>query len=71
MLLVYGRWGDGYNTASDRPAALSAEAVRGRAMTLSVPGIGSVVGNTDEYLQLAPRVLSFCPDKSRSFRAMW
>ena len=28
-------------------------------MTLSVPGIGSVVGNTDAYLQPASRVLSF------------
>lgn len=59
MPLVYGRWGDGYNAVSDRPVALSTEAVRGRAMTLSVLGIGNVVGNTDEYLQLAPRVLSF------------
>ena len=59
MPLVYGRWGDGYNAVSDRPVALPSEAIRGRAMTLSVPGSGSVTGNTDEYLQLAPRVLSF------------
>ena len=59
MPLVYGRWCDGYNAVSDRPAALASEAVRGRAMTLSIPGIGGVAGNTGEYLQLAPRVLSF------------
>ena len=59
MPLVYGRWGDGYNAVSDRPVALASASVRGRAMTLSIPGIGSVAGNTDEYLQLAPRVLSF------------
>ena len=58
MPLVYGRWGDGYNVVSDRPVALPSAAVRGRAMTLSVSGIGSVAGNTDG-LQLAPRVLSF------------
>ena len=59
MPLVYGRWGDGYSAVGDRPVALPSEAVPGRAMTLSIPGIGSVVGNTDKYLQLAPRILSF------------
>ena len=56
---VYGRWGDGYNRISATPVAMDADAARGRRMHVAVDGVGEVVGNTDEYLLLAPRVLAF------------
>jgi len=59
MPKVYGRWGDGLNAVSKLPVPLAPEAVRGRAMHLAVDGLGEVSGSTDQYLLLAPRILSF------------
>jgi 2-keto-4-pentenoate hydratase/2-oxohepta-3-ene-1,7-dioic acid hydratase in catechol pathway len=64
MPRVYGRWGDGYNAVSAQPVALARPAdrgheIRGRAMRLAVDGWGEVIGNTDQYLLLAPAILSF------------
>jgi 2-keto-4-pentenoate hydratase/2-oxohepta-3-ene-1,7-dioic acid hydratase in catechol pathway len=56
---VYGRWGDGYNVVSAPPVPMPASALRGRAMKLSIEGIGDVAGNTDEYVVLAPKILAF------------
>ena len=56
---VYSRWADGFNIVSLPPEPLEPEAVRGRKMLLSIDGVGEVSGNTDEYLLLAPKILSF------------
>jgi len=56
---VYGRWADGFNVISMPPVPLPLEEIRGRQMSLSVDGCGTVSGNTDEYVLLAPRILAF------------
>lgn len=55
----YARWADGFNVVSPSPRALAPPALRGRAMRLSAPGLGSLRSSTDEYLLLAPEVLAF------------
>ncbi len=57
--VVYARWADGFNVLSLPPIPLEPEAVRGRAMRLSLDGVGEVEANTDEYVLLAPEVLAF------------
>lgn len=59
MPAVYGRWGQGYNVVSLPPVPLAPEAIRGRRLWLAVDGCGEASGNTDEYLALAPHILSF------------
>lgn len=59
MPAVYGRWADGFNVVNPLPAPMTAQGVRGRTMRLSLDGYGEVVANSDEYLLLAPRILSF------------
>jgi 2-keto-4-pentenoate hydratase/2-oxohepta-3-ene-1,7-dioic acid hydratase in catechol pathway len=56
---VYARWADGFNVVSSTLTPLAPDAVRGRAMRLDIAGYGSLQASTDEYLLLAPRVLSF------------
>ena len=56
---VYARWADGSNMIGSSLTPLKPEAVRKREMYLSLDGAGEVHGNTDEYLLLAPKVLSF------------
>jgi 2-keto-4-pentenoate hydratase/2-oxohepta-3-ene-1,7-dioic acid hydratase in catechol pathway len=57
--VVYARWADGFNVISHDLVALDPDNIRGRAMQLSVPTVGEIVGNTDEYVLLAPQVLAF------------
>jgi 2-keto-4-pentenoate hydratase/2-oxohepta-3-ene-1,7-dioic acid hydratase in catechol pathway len=59
MPAVYGRWADGFNPVSLPPIPLKSDQVRGRDMRLSIDGYGKITGNTDDYLLMAPRVLSF------------
>jgi len=56
---IYARWPDGFNVVSPSVIRLEPAAVRGRAMHLSLDGVGEVQGNTDEYVLLAPKVLAF------------
>ncbi|MCC6455509.1 MAG: fumarylacetoacetate hydrolase family protein [Caldilineaceae bacterium] len=56
---VYGRWGDGYNRVSTSVMPLDSAAVPGRVMRLALDGVGEVMGNTDDYQLLAPRLLAF------------
>ncbi|HUX88535.1 MAG TPA: fumarylacetoacetate hydrolase family protein, partial [Chloroflexota bacterium] len=56
---MYARWADGFNVVSETPIALPATEARGRRMTLTIDGYGVAEGNTDEYVQLAPRALAF------------
>jgi len=64
---VYGRWGDGYNPVSGTPVALPAAQVRDRVMLLAVDGLGEIRSNTNAYLLLAPRILSFISDQVTLF----
>lgn len=56
---VYARWADGFNIAGGPPLPLQPEEIAGRAMHLSVSGVGDIVCNTDEYVLRAPQVLAF------------
>ena len=56
---AYARWADGFNIMGSSLTPLKPEGVRKREMHLSLDGAGEVHGNTDEYLLLAPKVLSF------------
>lgn len=47
--LVYGRWGDGYNTVSPKLTVASWKDISSRKMTLTVEGIGSATANVSEY----------------------
>ena len=57
--LVYGRWADGFNVASQPPAMLTAQELRNRRMTLTVPGIGQAESITDEYVFWAPQIIEY------------
>ena len=59
MPAVYGRWADGFNVVNPTPTPLATQDIRGRTMRLSLDGYGEVVANSDDYLLLAPRILSF------------
>ena len=56
---VYARWADGFHVVAPEPVALDPEAVRGRAMALSIPGLGDLEASTDDYLLLAADILAF------------
>ena len=56
---VYARWADGFNVIAAEPVALDPSSIRGRAMTLSIPGLGELEASTDDYLLLAPEILAF------------
>jgi 2-keto-4-pentenoate hydratase/2-oxohepta-3-ene-1,7-dioic acid hydratase in catechol pathway len=56
---VYARWADGFNVLNSDLVALKPADIRGRAMQLSVPNVGEISGNTDEYVLLAPQILAF------------
>jgi len=56
---VYARWADGFNVLNSDLVALKPSDIRGRAMQLSVPNVGELNGNTDEYVLLAPQILAF------------
>lgn len=53
---VYARWEDGFNVAG---ALVSMQDMSGRTCTISVAGIGSTQGSTDEHLFAAPQLLAF------------
>ncbi len=54
--LVYGRWGDGYNTVGQ---VIRTTDFAGRRITLTIDGIGTVTGNTDEYVCGPARCIEF------------
>ncbi len=56
---VYARWADGFNVLNSDLVNLKPADIRGRATQLSVPNVGEISGNTDEYVLLAPQILAF------------
>jgi 2-keto-4-pentenoate hydratase/2-oxohepta-3-ene-1,7-dioic acid hydratase in catechol pathway len=56
---VYGRWADGFNVSSPPPVPLPQDRIGGRATSIEITGFGSAEGSTDDYLDLAHRVLAF------------
>ena len=56
---VYARWADGFNVLNPELVPLDPQALRGRTMRLSVPGLGDLEVNSDEYRMFAPQLLAF------------
>ena len=50
---VYGRWADGFNIVLPVPVPLDLKTTEQLPMSLSLDGIGEIVGNTDEYVVAA------------------
>lgn len=56
---VYARWADGFNVLNSDLVSLKPDDIRGRTMRLAISDLGEIVGDTSEYILLAPQVLAF------------